>query len=205
MASFIHTARPSHPPTETTAPPPQADENENQSRPESSSSSPPSPPSGRARLRILCLHGGCHNGSIFRSQLSPLLEYLRGQTSKGRVPPVELVFCDGPLLNDGSLSYANMPGGEESQESINDPNATDPRQRMWFKEPSSSLLSLPKLEGVDASLLWLSQVWNVTLDSDPYHGILAFSQGASLAAMLPLITARHYVFSKLRFMILASG
>ena len=127
------------------------------------------------------------------------------------MPPIEFMFVDGPLLNDGSLSYSDLPDNQSDPDNpssnLYDPNAPDKRQRMWFHEPSSlkSEKEKEKLEGVDASLLWLSQCWNVSLDSDPYHGILAFSQGAALAAMLPLITARHYVFSKLRFVMLVSG
>jgi hypothetical protein len=80
---------------------------------------------------------------------------------------------------------------------------------MWFHEPSSVLEPFPpgsrRLLGVDASLLWLSQVWNSRLDSAPYHGILGFSQGAALACLLPLVTQKHYRLEGLRFIIAASG
>lgn len=175
---------------------------------------PPPPPSSvpGAKLRILCLHGGCHNGSVFRSQLAPLLSHLRKAFRKRRMCAVEFVFVDGPLLNDGSLSYANMPkeglglGTDDPTKPLYDPAAQDTRQRMWFHEPSGATgASAAKLSGADASLLWLSQCWNVSLDSDPYHGILAFSQGAALAAMLPLIQDHHYAFKNLRFLMLVSG
>ncbi|GMI23161.1 hypothetical protein TrCOL_g3517 [Triparma columacea] len=62
-----------------------------------------------------------------------------------------------------------------------------------------------RLAGLDASLLWLTQCWNANLDSNPFHGILAFSQGASLAGMLPLVTSPHYLFRNLHFLILING
>ena len=106
------------------------------------------------------------------------------------VPPVEFVFVNGPLLNDGSLMYDNLPKGtgeidergetadeaEEKRCSAEEEQAR--KQRMWFHEPGSKHSQTnERLAGVDASLLWLSQCWNSSLASDPYHGIFAFSQG----------------------------
>lgn len=185
------------------------------------------------RIKILCLHGGSHNAPLFKKQLTPLINYLRKRVNsekrEERVPPCEFVFVNGPLLNDGSLSYSCLPRpGEEGENALNSATAgrqisttilttrfsdldADKKehnrqlreQRMWFHEPSSEhSLDPSKLAGVDATLLWLSQCWNSQLQSDPYHGILSFSQGASFAGMWPLISTEQYKCRNLRFEIL---
>ena len=182
MATFNATARPT---------------NEEETKSSSPSNQIPS-------IRILCLHGGYQNSEIFKDQLTPLMTYIKSRVNKhnqkeqndGLLPPIEFVFCNGPLLNDETLSYTDLP-------SESNPNPKYLQERKWFHEPSDPLTG--KLPGLDASLLWLNQCWNSCLLSNPYHGILAFSQGAALASMLPLITARHYNFINLEFVINING
>jgi len=71
--------------------------------------------------------------------------------------------------------------------------------------PKPTMRSPARLAGLDASLQWLTQLWNSTLHSSPYNGILSFSAGSALSAMLPLIRTPHLQFHGLSFMILISG
>ncbi|GMH83585.1 hypothetical protein TL16_g09648 [Triparma laevis f. inornata] len=182
--------------------------------PRESGSTPPSSTNlpNTPRIKILCLHGGSHNAPLFKKQLTPLINYLRKRVNsekmEERVPPCEFVFVNGPLLNDGSLSYSCLPRPceEDLDADKKEHNRQLREQRMWFHEPSSEhSLDPSKLAGVDATLLWLSQCWNSQLQSDPYHGILSFSQGASFAGMWPLISTEQYKCRNLRFEILINS
>ncbi|GMH88265.1 hypothetical protein TrST_g6922 [Triparma strigata] len=142
----------------------------------SSSTAPPQTP----RIKILCLHGGCHNAPLFKKQLTPLITYLKKRTQSDDV-------------------NERVPPYNESSRRLNE-------QRMWFHEPSSEHTIDPdKLAGVDASLLWLSQCWNSQLQSEPYHGILGFSQGASMGGMWGLIETEQYRCRGLRFFLGVNG
>lgn len=111
------------------------------------------------------------------------------------------------------MAYANLPNGTASAcnacpgEDDDFPTGADTAARTWFHEPGTDLASTDpdRLAGLDASLLWLTQCWNASLSSDPFHGILAFSQGAALAGMLPLVQENHYLFRNLHFLILVNG
>ncbi|GMI55450.1 hypothetical protein ScalyP_jg3442 [Parmales sp. scaly parma] len=147
-----------------------------------SSSSPSETPdltSSFPKLRILVLHGGSHNSKIFQTQVTPLLNFFKNQT----LLQVEFVFLNSPLLTDPSSTKTS-------------PNY---KLRHWYDETSSNCL------GIDASLLWLIQSLELEMNSNPFHGILGFSQGATVAALLPLLAKKSPIFSTLKFLILANG
>jgi len=131
------------------------------------------------KLRILVLHGGSHNSAIFKNQLTPLLNFFGNQS----LLDIDFVFLDSPLLIDPSSKKG------------------DPKHnlRHWFQEDSSNCL------GIDASLLWILQSLELEMNSNPFHGVFGFSQGGTIAGLLPLLKAKSQAFADLKFVILANA
>jgi len=64
-------------------------------------------------------------------------------------------------------------------------------RRKWFDDPQQAVETSQETPqqyvGLDASILHVRQVWQQALRSSPFTGVLGFGQGASLAALLPLL------------------
>jgi hypothetical protein len=73
---------------------------------------------------------------------------------------IEFVYINAPLVMV-----------EEEMESAD-------RRRIWWE-----ILGENNFVGIDASLLHIQQIWK----SNPFSGILAFGQGATLSSLLPLV------------------
>ena len=105
---------------------------------------------------------------------------------------VSFHFVSAPLLaKTGSESQTNPDPHYESSTAA--PTSTP---RTWYFANKSPSEPLP---GLDATLLWLTQLFA----THNYAGIISFSQGASVASILPQLGPR---FTRhLRFLIFISG
>ncbi|XP_067289225.1 esterase OVCA2 [Pseudorasbora parva] len=122
-------------------------------------------------LRILCIHGYRQNGSSFREKTGALRKLLKKQ--------VELVYISAPhqvpaIQNETNQEPEKMASsGEEDQKSwwFSDVEA----QSFNAKQECESCLGLE--ESIKA-------VKTAVKNLGPFDGILGFSQGAALVAML---------------------
>lgn len=139
-------------------------------------------------LRILCIHGYRQNGSSFREKTGALRKLLKKQ--------VELVYMNAPhCVPQLSDANENGAGGEEDQRGwwFSD---TQARSFNAGQQCQSSLGLEESVEAVKAAVK----------DLGPFDGILGFSQGAALVAMLCSLQQQnlepHFLF---RFAILVAG
>ncbi|XP_028839617.1 esterase OVCA2 isoform X1 [Denticeps clupeoides] len=147
----------------------------------------------KAPLRILCVHGYRQNGSTFREKTGALRKLLKKR--------VELVFVSAP-------HRLPPPPGNTAEESGTGagPGDEDPRG-WWFSDTEARSFdagqeceeSLGLEESVDT-------VKGAVKEFGPFDGILGFSQGAALVAMLCFLQEQklepEFCF---RFAILVAG
>ena len=145
----------------------------------------------QAALRVLCLHGYVQNGSLFRQRTGSLRKALASRVK-------DWVFLDAPhsaagAFPEGGSHEEDRAGpreaGEPQQQQQQPPGGDDVRgwwtsgenteaaaAGQWVR-PSQSRRAV----GVDASLALLVE----TLEKEgPFDGILGFSQGAAMGALL---------------------
>lgn len=138
-------------------------------------------PSGR---KLLCLHGFMGCAEVFRSRTGAL----RSKALKGLKCDFE--FVDAPHL--ASLTYIAVADGASHQ---------SPAQRAWFNPAEDDLAVRPvdstSWSGWQSSLDHLKRVVEA---SDEWVGVLGFSQGAAVAALLVALYP-----AKFRFCVLISG
>ncbi|XP_023673782.1 esterase OVCA2 [Paramormyrops kingsleyae] len=145
-----------------------------------------------APFRILCIHGYRQNGSTFREKTGALRKLLKKQ--------VELVYIDAPHRVPGEGAgqkegEQEIAGGEE-----------DPRG-WWFSDVQAK--SFDAGQECEASLGLeesVEAVRQAVQGLGPFDGILGFSQGAALVAMLCALQeqGKEPQF-KFRFAILVAG
>ncbi|XP_026862296.2 esterase OVCA2 [Electrophorus electricus] len=142
-------------------------------------------------LRILCIHGYRQNSSSFREKTGALRKLLKKQ--------VEFLYINAPH---------QLPPISNSQEQEKPASAGDEDQRGWWfsnvqarsfdarQECESSLGLEESVEAVRVALK----------DQGPFDGILGFSQGAALVAMLCALQERKLepIFN-FRFAVLVAG
>ncbi|XP_056141133.1 esterase OVCA2 [Lampris incognitus] len=145
-------------------------------------------------LRVLCLHGYRQNSGSFRDKTGALRKLLKKRvelvyvTAPLGVPEV----CSGQEKNGGSGSG---PGGDE-----------DPRG-WWFSDVRERSFSAQQecqeSLGLDDSV---KTVREAVKDQGPFDGILGFSQGAALVAMLCSLQEQNLEPDfRFRFAILVAG
>ncbi|KAM0722271.1 hypothetical protein Q7P37_001712 [Cladosporium fusiforme] len=117
-------------------------------------------------MKILMLHGYAQNGQIYRHKLRRLESRLCKE-----FPNTSFAWPDGPL----ELSASDVPGYEPSHGSIQDPEGLE--LRAWFH---LRYVQDPPL-GLSQSLDMLAEVLR---RDGPFDGVIAFSQGTIIAAML---------------------
>ncbi|XP_061558295.1 LOW QUALITY PROTEIN: esterase OVCA2 [Phycodurus eques] len=142
-----------------------------------------------APLRVLCLHGYRQNGASFREKTGALRKLLKKN--------VDFVYVDAPhLLEQAQESAGAREGGE-------DPD----RRGWWFSDPGartfSAHLRCDESSGLDESVAAVRQA---VRRHGPFDGVLGFSQGAALAAVLCALqeSQREPDFA-FRFAILVAG
>ncbi|XP_074045300.1 esterase OVCA2 [Macrotis lagotis] len=141
----------------------------------------------RPPLRILCLAGFRQSERGFREKTGSLRKALRGRA--------ELVLLPGPH----PVPEPAPPAGPR-------PPQEEPRA-WWFSEPGAAAFSAleepAECRGLEAAL---GAVARAVADLGPLDGLLGFSQGAALAALVcALGQAGDPRFPPLRFVILVSG
>ncbi|XP_052194083.1 rhodanese-like domain-containing protein 6 [Diospyros lotus] len=160
------------------------------------------------KLRLLCLHGFRQNASGFKGRTASLAKKLKDIA--------ELVFVNAP--HELPFIYQPFGGSSSVAESHPLPSKSCNKKFAWFIAPNSSGKSnadwtmadgpfdpqqyLQQTEGFDAALEYLKNVFS---QAGPFDGILGFSQGAAMAALI----CAHQKLLKgqidFRFVILCSG
>lgn len=117
------------------------------------------------QLRLLALHGYRQSERRFRQRTGALRKALRGRA--------ELVALDAPHL---------VPGTEDEA-------SDDPPRGWWFSRPGTFEASeaADQPAGLEESL---EAVARALEERGPFDGLLGFSQGAALAAMVCALRAR---------------
>ena len=148
------------------------------------------PPAPR-RLRLLCLHGYTQDGTLFRERTGAL----RTTLSKAH-GGIDMEYLDAPhLLTPADLFGEAMGPG-------------DGRARGWFTAGENANCVADSAEwvrpslskrarGADESLAYLRKHLE---EHGPYDGLLAFSQGAAMAAILLASEPTRF-----RFAVLCAG
>lgn len=165
------------------------------------------------KLRILCLHGFRQNASGFKGRTASLAKKLKNIADLVFVnAPHELPFiCQAPPANQNNSCE---PAFEQKCPPLNHCN----RKFAWLvdadydgkngaewkmaKVPFDSLQYQQQTEGFEKSIEYLKTVFS---QMGPFDGILGFSQGAAMAA---LVSAHREEFKgniDFRFVILCSG
>jgi fermentation-respiration switch protein FrsA (DUF1100 family) len=139
------------------------------------------PPS--APLQILMLHGYTQSGPLFHAKTRALEKHLQKA-----FPGSTLVYPTGPLR----LSPADVPGFESSSSA----EATDVEAYGWWRR--SNTAEPPEYLGLEDGM---AAVAKILATEGPFDGVVGFSQGAALTAMLASLLEgppRHEAFSYFR-------
>lgn len=164
------------------------------------------------KLRILCLHGFRQNASSFKGRTASLAKKLRSIAEFVFVDaPHELCFIFQPSVVEGHSESSTEHGGPPPKEKCNKkfawlvpPDFTAGSEANWKEAdgPFDPLQYQQQTNGFDSSLAYLKSMY---LREGPFDGILGFSQGAAMAA---LVCARKDELKgeiDFRFTILCSG
>ncbi|KAA0704131.1 Esterase OVCA2 [Triplophysa tibetana] len=143
-------------------------------------------------LRILCIHGYRQNGNSFREKTGALRKLLKKQ--------VELVYISAPHKVPGIQNETNQEpekacGGDEDQ------------RGWWFSNiQAPSFNAQEECEGSLGLEDSVDTVRTAVKELGPFDGILGFSQGAALVAILCALQEQKQepVFN-FRFAILVAG
>lgn len=129
-----------------------------------STSRPPRQP-----LKLLMLHGYTQSGTTFHAKSRALIKHI---TKAFPLHEVAAIYPTGPLR----LDPADIPGYEPSPDS----NPDDPIEAFgWWRR--SNTANPPLYVGIEDGL---EAVAKVLRTEGPFDGVIGFSQGAALAAMV---------------------
>ncbi|KAE8352126.1 serine hydrolase FSH [Aspergillus coremiiformis] len=124
--------------------------------------------SKRQPLKLLMLHGYTQSGPLFHAKSRALIKHL---TKAFPLHDVSAIYPTAPLR----LNPADIPGYEPSQEP-----ETEPLEAYgWFRR--SNTANPPEYVGLDDGL---DAVAKVMAEEGPFDGVIGFSQGAAMAAMV---------------------
>lgn len=140
---------------------------------------PPRPP-----LKLLMLHGYTQSGPLFHAKSRALIKHL---TKAFASHEVSAIYPTGPLrLNPADIPGYEPPGGDEQP-------ADSPEAYGWFRR--SNTATPPLYMGLEDGL---AAVARVLRDEGPFDGVIGFSQGAAMAAMVAALleTGRREAFGK---------
>jgi len=134
------------------------------------------------KLRILCIHGYRQNGKTFRDKLGSFRKLVGKQA--------ELEFVTAPH---------NIPSDNpEEQEQYG----------WWFSQSSKSFDAHEDSScdlGFGESVRVVEEALEKGVDGAPFDGVLAFSQGAALAAHLCVLQETGKLNSSFKFCVLVAG
>ena len=167
------------------------------------------------KLRILCLHGFRQNASSFKGRTASLAKKLKNI--------VDLVFVDAPhelpFIYQPCITESHGECASSSLQQTHPPPSENCRKKFaWLVAPDycisgefdwkiangsfDPLQYLQQTDGFDASLAYLKSVFS---QKGPFDGILGFSQGAAMAALVSAQQERLKSEMDFRFVILCSG
>lgn len=125
-----------------------------------------------APLRVLCVHGYRQSGSSFRDKTGSLRKLLKKQ--------VELVYLSAPLVAPPRTDVPEKDGDAAAV-----PASEEDSRGWWFSDVQARSFSAhqqcEESLGLDESI---SVVREAVKLQGPFDGILGFSQGAALVAIL---------------------
>ncbi|KAL2325605.1 hypothetical protein Fmac_024663 [Flemingia macrophylla] len=167
------------------------------------------------KLRILCLHGFRQNASSFKGRTASLTKKLKKMT--------EFVFLDAP--HELPFIYQNpMSGLDVNCASTLPPNPPPPSENCkkkfaWFVTPNfdgstrgvdwkvadGPFDPLQYQQQTDGYGISLSHLKNVFSQEGPFDGILGFSQGAAMAALISAQQEKLKGEMDFKFVVLCSG
>jgi len=173
--------------------------------------SAPAAATSQAALRVLCLHGYVQNGTIFRQRTGSLRKALGSRVGSYH-------FVDAPHSAAGAFPETSSSAavGDEGAERGEAQAPEELDVRGWWNSGENAAATATsegwvrpsqskRAVGVDASLSLLVE----TLRKDgPFDGILAFSQGAAMGALLLAHVHESGIAATLhlpRFAILVAG
>ncbi|XP_020222166.1 rhodanese-like domain-containing protein 6 [Cajanus cajan] len=167
------------------------------------------------KLRILCLHGFRQNASSFKGRTSSLAKKLKKMT--------EFVFIDAPhelpFIYQTPISGLNVNCASTLPPNPPPPSENCKKKFAWFVAPNfdestsgvdwkvadgpfDPLQYQQQTDGYDISL---SHLKNVFSQEGPFDGILGFSQGAAMAALVSAQEAKLKGEMDFKFVVLCSG
>ncbi|XP_014271504.1 esterase OVCA2 [Halyomorpha halys] len=139
------------------------------------------------KLKILCLHGCRQDGKIFNQKTGSLRRMLKNIC--------EFTYVTAP--------HSIKPLNKELNNEIN--NDEYDYRTWWYNGADKSYLSKLQSEideGFDESLQFLKQFIR---DNGPFDGLLGFSQGGALAALICFLIERKEFDAEFKFVILISA
>lgn len=137
---------------------------------------PPRPP-----LKLLMLHGYTQSGPLFHAKSRALIKHL---TKAFAHHEVSAIYPTGPLR----LNPADIPGYEApapTTEGGEAPPDDAPEAYGWFRR--SNTADPPLYMGLEDGL---AAVAKVLREEGPFDGVIGFSQGAAMAAMVASLLER---------------
>ncbi|XP_075052789.1 esterase OVCA2 [Mixophyes fleayi] len=145
--------------------------------------------SSKQVLRILALHGYYQNERSFWERTGALRKNLKKRA--------EIVMISAPLVIPCTDTDSREEGGDDPRE--------DPRA-WWFSDPEESSFNAMEdaksCSGLEESLNAVAKAFS---ELGPFNGILGFSQGAALLAILCLLKQRGDPRFQFDFAILVAG
>ncbi|XP_037432984.1 rhodanese-like domain-containing protein 6 [Triticum dicoccoides] len=158
------------------------------------------------KLRILCLHGFRQNSSNFKGRTSSLAKKLKHIA--------ELVFIDAPH----KLSFVYRPDPDVCSDKPSPPSGTAKTKSAWLVSPHMSCHTMQDWKVADAPfdpLQYQEQtdgfkesyayLESIIAQDGNFDGVLGFSQGAAMAALLCRQQQKTCGSPKFRFGIFCSG
>ncbi|KAL7124890.1 hypothetical protein ABFS83_14G079100 [Erythranthe nasuta] len=154
------------------------------------------------KLRILCLHGFRQNASSFKGRTSSFAKKLKNMA--------EFVFIDAPhelpFIYQNHTSETPFPNRCNRKFAWLVSSDYDDRKHdadwSMAKAPFDSLQYQQQTEGFDKSIDYLKTIFS---QQGPFDGILGFSQGAAMAALVGAKMEKLKGEIDFRFVILCSG
>ncbi|KAL4953241.1 serine hydrolase FSH [Aspergillus filifer] len=138
----------------------------------------------RPPLKLLMLHGYTQSGPLFHAKSRALIKHI---TKAFPLHEIAAIYPTGPLR----LNPSDIPGYEPSQDTNED---TEIEAYGWYRR--SNTAEPPLYVGLEDGLDSIAKVLG---EEGPFDGVIGFSQGAAMAAMVVSLlegTARREAFAK---------
>ncbi|KAL4970031.1 alpha/beta hydrolase [Aspergillus stella-maris] len=123
----------------------------------------------RPPLKLLMLHGYTQSGPLFHAKSRALIKHI---TKAFPLHEIAAIYPTGPLR----LNPADIPGYEPSQDTNED---TEIEAYGWYRR--SNTAEPPLYVGLEDGLDCIAKVLG---EEGPFDGVIGFSQGAAMAAMV---------------------